>query len=129
MSCLLFIFSGIRSSFVYSVLGSTFNGVSQGLAVPALWSIGTSALVDHPQTACRDMAMYYLATLLPQLVLLPLCGALLEALPSRHLIAYQCTWAMAAVLTLLALIPLRKMAVEVPQSDRDSALVHPMSVE
>jgi len=98
-------------NFLAAVGSSVLLGVATGLTQPALWAMTVDSLPDPVGNSGRDMAVYWLNTLPPQLLLPEVAGAMLAAFPkAERARGYICLWAFAAFFALVALACLSRIS-------------------
>lgn len=125
----------LTSSFELILLGSVFCGVAQGVAGTALWSKTVNVLrvndekklshqeyllsVTGEDEKCeeeygkdenfsRDMSIFWLATILPQILIPPLRSFLFYVFNSNKKIAFAVTWFSSAFIVCAALVPIHR---------------------
>jgi hypothetical protein len=118
------------SSFELVLLASSCSGIAQGIAGTALWSKTVSTLRSNEDSHynslggsdndddkeeeenekktdnfSRDMSIFWLATLLPQILIPPLRSLLFFLFDSHETAAFATTWFVSAGLVAVSIIP------------------------
>ena len=115
----------LMSSFEMVLLASACSGIAQGVAGTALWTKTIAVLrsrddknallledddeTDEKEKSddfSRDMSIFWLATLLPQILVPPLRSLLFFIFGSHETAAFATTWFMSSSIVAVALIPI-----------------------